>query len=120
MTTGLTWGWAVLLVAVGGALGAVARHVLSQPPLGAARGVLLANVVGCAGLGALVAVADRLPPSLVLLLGTGISAALTTWSTLAVLTWQLGRRDLPRAAAYLGLTLAVGLSTAGLAWWALS
>ncbi|WP_134772399.1 fluoride efflux transporter FluC [Ornithinimicrobium flavum] len=118
--TDLAWWWAVPLVALGGALGAMARHALSQPPLGQARGVLVANVAGCAGLGALVAVADRLAPGLVLLLGTGLSAALTTWSTLAVLTWQLGRRDVGRAAAYLGLTLVLGLSAAGLAWSALS
>lgn len=112
--------WAVLLVALGGAVGALVRHVVVQPPLGAVRGVLLANVVGCAGLGALVALADRWPPALVLLLGTGLSAALTTWSTLAVLTWQLGREDLPRAAVYLGLTLALGLGAATLVWSLLS
>ena len=40
----------------------------------------------------------------ILLLGTGLCGALTTWSTVAVQTVALGRADLGRAAAYLGLT----------------
>ncbi|GAA5166691.1 fluoride efflux transporter FluC [Ornithinimicrobium tianjinense] len=109
---GMPWAWAALVVAVGGALGAVARHLLSMPPAGPFRGVLVANVVGAGALGALVATADRVPPAVVLLLGTGLCGALTTWSTLAVQTWELGRRDVGRAAAYLALTLALGLATA--------
>lgn len=110
---GVPWAWVVLIVAVGGGLGAVARHLLSMPPVGPFRGVLVANVVGAGALGALSASADRLPPTLVLLLGTGLCGALTTWSTLAVQTWELGRRDVARAGAYLALTLALGLATAG-------
>ena len=117
---GMPWLAAVLLVAAGGAAGAVLRHLVTLPPLGSVRGVLLVNVVGSAALGGLVALADRLPPGLFLLLGTGVCGALTTWSTLAVQTWELGRRDLPRAAAYLALTLALGLTAAALTHLALS
>lgn len=111
------WGVALLLVAVGGAAGAVLRHLLSQPPLGPVRGVLLVNVVGAGALGVLVGLADRVPGWAFLLLGTGVCGAVTTWSTLAVQTWELGRRDLGRAAAYLLLTLVLGLAAAALGWW---
>lgn len=114
MNPGMPWLPAVLLVAVGGAVGAVLRHLVSVPPLGPFRGVLAVNVAGSAALGALVAWAERLPDGVLLLLGTGVCGALTTWSTLAVQTWELGRRDLPRAAAYLALTLLLGLAAAWL------
>lgn len=110
---GTPWVWALLLVALGGAVGAVLRHLVSMPPAGPFCGVLVANVVGSGVLGALVALADRLPSGVLLLLGTGVCGALTTWSTLAVQTWELGRRDLARAAAYLALTLVLGV---GVAW----
>lgn len=106
---------AVLCVAAGGAAGAVLRHLASRPPLGPLRGVLLLNVVGAAALGVLVALSGLLAPWLFLVLGTGLCGALTTWSTLAVHTWQLGRRSAGRAAAYLGLTLALGVPAALLA-----
>lgn len=112
MTGGMPWGWGILLVAAGGAAGAVLRHLLSQRPLGPARGILLVNVLGAALLGALAGAADRLATWLLLLLGTGLCGALTTWSTLAVSTAQTGRRDVGRAAAYLCLTLALGLAAA--------
>lgn len=110
--TGMPWGAALLVVAVGGALGAVLRHLLSMPPLGPFRGVLLVNVLGSAALGALVAGSDRLPTTAVLLIGTGLCGAMTTWSTLAVQTWELGRRDAVRAAAYLLVTLVLGVAAA--------
>lgn len=112
----MPWGWAVLLVALGGAVGATLRHLASLPPAGPVRGVLLVNVLGSAVMGALLARADTLPPALLLLLATGVCGAMTTWSALAVHTWQLGRRDLPRAAAYLGLNLALAVGAATLAW----
>lgn len=116
MSAGMPWGWAILLVALGGAAGAVLRHLVSQPPTGPLRGVLLVNVLGSAAMGALLARADQLSPGSLLLLTTGVCGAMTTWSTLAVHTWQLGRRDLWRATAYLGLTLALGVGAAALAW----
>lgn len=113
----MPWGWAVLVVAVGGAAGAVLRHLASMPPLGPFRGVLLVNVVGSAGLGAVVAVADLLHPALLLLLATGVCGALTTWSTLAVQVWEVGRRAPGRAAAYLLVCLALGLAAGAGGLW---
>lgn len=74
------------------------------------RGVLVANTVGSAGLGAVVALVES--PVLVLLLGTGVCGALTTWSTVAVQTAQLGPRAPELAAAYLLLNLVLGLGAA--------
>ncbi|WP_151525657.1 fluoride efflux transporter FluC [Serinicoccus kebangsaanensis] len=105
---------AVACVAVGGALGALLRHVASLPPLGPLRGTLVVNVVGALALGVLVGLGGRLPTWAFLLLGTGACGALTTWSTLAVHTWQLGRRSRRRAAAYLGLSLLLGVLAAAL------
>lgn len=109
----MAWGWAVLAVAVGGAVGAVGRHLVAAAPWGPLRGVLAANVVGSAGLGAVVALVES--PVLVLLLGTGMCGALTTWSTLAVQSAELGARAPARAAAYLLLNVALGLAAALLA-----
>lgn len=108
----LAWGWAVLAVGVGGAVGSVVRHLLASAPWGAMRGVLAANTVGSAGLGAVVALGSS--PVMVLLLGTGLCGALTTWSTLAVHTTQLGRGAPGRAAAYLALNVFSGLAAASL------
>jgi fluoride exporter len=104
------WLWAVTAVAAGGAAGAVVRHLLAVGPWGALRGILAANTAGAAALGAIVARVDD--PLLLLLLGTGVCGALTTWSTLAVQTTDLARRGAWRAAAYLGLTVALGLTAA--------
>lgn len=120
MSPGMEWTWAwslaVLVVAVGGAVGAVLRHLVALPPLGPLRGVLLVNVLGSAALGALVALEDRLSTAVFLLLATGVCGALTTWSTLAVHTWELGRHGLRPAAAYLGATLVLGLGAATLTY----
>lgn len=108
----MAWGWALSLVAValGGAAGAVVRHALAVAPWGPSAGVLAANVLGSAALGAVLALVGD--PLLLLLLGTGLCGALTTWSTLAVQTAELGRRAPGRAAAYLVLTLGLGVGTA--------
>ncbi|WP_181009929.1 fluoride efflux transporter FluC [Ornithinimicrobium sufpigmenti] len=106
----VTWGWAVLAVAVGGAVGALLRHLFTTASWGPLRGLLVVNTVGSAGLGAVVALVES--PVMVLLLGTGLCGALTTWSTLAVQTAQLGRHTPGVAAAYLLLTLILGLTAA--------
>lgn len=106
----MAWGWVLLAVAVGGAAGAVVRHLLTSAPWGTLRGLLVANTLGSAGLGAVVALVE--PPTVQLLLGTGVCGALTTWSTLAVQTVELGERAPGRAAAYLVLTVVAGLAAA--------
>lgn len=82
---------AVLLVAAGGALGALLRFLLSAavPSLATPTLVelpwatLLANVLGCLGLGALVGVLEVRPgrPWMQPLLGTGLCGGFTTMST---------------------------------------
>lgn len=116
MSLGMGSPWALLLVALGGALGAVLRHLLSLPPLGPVRGVLVVNVLGAGAVGVLVGAVEVLPVWLFLLLGVGLCGALTTWSTLAVQVWQTGRSSPGVAAALLGLTLVLGV---GAAWSAL-
>lgn len=102
-----------LVVALGGAAGAVVRHLLASGPLGGLRGVLLANTTGAALLGVLTALVKE--PWLMLLMGTGVCGALTTWSTLVVQTLGLWERSPWRATAYLLLNVLLGLGAALLA-----
>ena len=68
-----------LLVALGAAVGAPLRYLVSLR-LPGERATLLVNVVGSAVLGALV----RPSPSVAALVGIGFCGALTTFSTFAV------------------------------------
>ncbi len=94
-----------LLVAIGGAGGAVLRWWLGALLDSAAfpRGTLLANLVGSLLLGLLVGLA--VGGHSLALLGTGFCGALTTYSSFAVQAHDLGRR----AATYALLTLAGSL-----------
>lgn len=101
----------LLAVAVGGALGAVLRQLVSVGLAGRGRipwGVLVANVVGSflAGL----ALSLPLDPTAALIVLSGFCGGLTTFSTLSVETVQLvleGRRG----AAALSMTLNLALGT---------
>lgn len=84
----------VLLVAVGTAVGAALRYLLDR----AVRlrygprfpwGTLGVNTAGCLVLGVLAALPA--PPSVAALLGTGLSGALSTYSTLGYETLRLAR-----------------------------
>lgn len=92
----------VLLVMIGGGLGAVSRYGIG---LLSARlwgphfpwGTLTVNLVGCFLIGLLFAFVDRarfLTPDLRLLLVTGYLGALTTFSTFALETVNAGRLGL--------------------------
>ncbi len=98
-----TW-WSVLLVAVGGAVGALVRHGSNELcqrwtlltfgrfiPLS----TLLVNVVGCLLIGMLMALVRRgqLSEEWRLLLVTGILGALTTFSAFSFETIMLARED---------------------------
>lgn len=97
----------VLLVALGGGVGAALRYAAGHFLDGALhRGTLLANVVGSTLLGALSALA--LSGSVWALLGVGFCGGLTTFSSFAVQAHERGRRV---GTAYAVLT--VGLSLAG-------
>lgn len=102
----------MLLVAVGGAVGALARHgldvVVPDAPGGLPLATLLTNWVGCLLLGLLVGGRPD-DPVLRPLLGTGVLGGFTTWSALALQTDRL-LVDAPLTGlAYLGATTAGGL-----------
>jgi CrcB protein len=91
----------LLLVAVGGALGSAARHLLSgwtlhhtvdwRFPLG----TFLVNVMGCFAvgvLGGLVVKHDLLSPDIRLFLFAGVAGGFTTFSALGLETFYLLRR----------------------------
>lgn len=94
------WVTAVLLVAIGGAGGAVLRHLID---LGVAArvngdfpwGILAANVAGSFLLGLTL---PHAPPTVALVLGVGLCGALTTYSTVAANVWGLIEERRPRRA----------------------
>ena len=119
----------VLLVAIGGAIGAVARHGsnelcrrLLENTLGRfwPLSTLLVNVVGCFAIGVLMALhrREQLSDEWRLLLVTGGLGALTTFSAFSFDTLMLAREDtfamalLNTAANVLFCLLAVWLG-----WW---
>jgi fluoride exporter len=107
----------LLAIALGGALGALARwglaealpHTEDQLPWSTA----LANVTGCFAIGVLLVVlGERRPDSRLLrpLLGTGVLGGYTTFSTYALESRDLLAAGRPvLAAAYVSGTLLVGL-----------
>ncbi|UJH70538.1 CrcB family protein [Ornithinimicrobium sp. INDO-MA30-4] len=99
----------LMFVALGGALGAVLRHLSAIAGWGPFRGIMLVNVLGSVALGVVVALSDRIAPGLTLVLGAGLCGALTTYSTLAVQTYEVWQRDRVAALRYLGLTTILGL-----------
>ena len=111
-----------MLVAAGGAVGAVARFALGQALLaryGGALpwGTLAANLVGSFAAGAMLGWLDGRPAlePLRLLVVVGLLGGLTTFSGLAVEVLLLARGPRPLAsAAYLVLTLVAGLGLAAL------
>jgi len=112
----------VLAVLVAGAVGAVARWLISRAlaskaPLPLA--VLVVNVLGSAMGGAIYALssAGALPHGLTLVLLTGLCGGLTTFSTFSVETVQLvlsGRARL--AVASVAANLALGVAAASVVY----
>jgi len=105
-------------VAVGGAVGAVARHAVClalDSEAGVPRATLAVNVVGSFVLGALTALAPA--DSWLLLVGVGACGAFTTFSTFAVETVDaLDERRYGDAAAQAALNLVGSLGAVLLAW----
>jgi fluoride exporter len=111
------WG-SILLVAVGGAAGSVARYLTV---LGAARlvpgfpaGVMVANVLGSVLVGVLFVVLTGPRASLSPLLVVGFLGGFTTFSTFSLDAFRLWEGGAPGLAALYVLG-SVGLSLAGVA-----
>ncbi|HEX4470481.1 MAG TPA: fluoride efflux transporter CrcB [Nocardioides sp.] len=108
---------AVAVVAVGGALGALARWAVAEAlPHDSGRfpwDTLLTNVTGCFLIGVLMVLVIEVLPRRRLVrpfLGTGVLGGFTTFSTYALDTRTLLAAGRPAvAAAYLGGTLLLGL-----------
>lgn len=109
----------ILLVALGGAFGSVARYQLSglvmaqyaqwRFPLG----TFVVNVLGCLVIGVLAGLAvkeDFFSPELRVLLFTGVVGGFTTFSAFELETFYLIRRgEFLVAGSYFLLSIAVGL-----------
>lgn len=117
-----------LAVALGGALGAVARHgLLVALPFdghGWPWATFAANLAGTAVLGLLLAAAQHLPARAILLqpfLGAGFCGALTTFSALQLELIRLGRDGhAALAVAYAAASLVGGLALAAIGWQAIA
>jgi CrcB protein len=109
----------LLLVALGGALGSVARFKLSGLVLHHTidwrfpAGTFAVNVIGCLAAGVLAGLAekhDMLSPDTRLLLFTGLLGGFTTFSAFGLETMHLVKRgDLGMAAANVILSVVAGL-----------
>ena len=104
---------AVLMVALGGAVGSPLRYLLGQR-LDARwhYGTLTANTVASLVLGA--CVGWSLDGAALALVGTGFCGGMSTYSSLAVQTRDLGPT---RGAAYGGVTIVLGLAACALGFW---
>jgi len=115
-------------VALGGALGALARQGLTVEWPADGRSwpwaTFAANLIGTAILGLLLASVTHLPPRAALLrpfLAAGFCGALTTFSTLQVELIRLGQHGhAGLAVAYLAASLGGGLLLAATGWHALT
>jgi fluoride exporter len=84
----------VLLVFLGGTIGAPARYLLDRTVQRRHEsvfpwGTLTVNLIGCLVLGVLTGAAQSLPKDLVVFAGTGFCGALTTFSTFSFETTRL-------------------------------
>lgn len=110
---------ALTAVALGGALGAVARYQLSlwvhaRWPGAFPTGTLVVNIVGCLLLGVLAGTLDSrvaVSPQVRLFLGVGLLGAFTTFSTFeleTLLAFERGHATV--AVMYVVLSVVVGLA----------
>jgi CrcB protein len=114
----------VLLVFLGGAVGAPSRYLFDswvrsrtggRYPLG----ILLVNVVGCAVLGIVAALVTQgdAPHWVQALVGTGFCGGLTTFSTFSVEAVELAQQNRSAAAlSYVLLSLSLGVGAAALGY----
>jgi CrcB protein len=110
-----------LLVAMGGALGAVSRYAVDKAVINALGhpsllGIFLINITGSFALGIFISAADNhtsWPAGIRMLVAVGFLGSYTTFSTLTVATMQSAIfPDLPKAAINILGSIAVGLVAA--------
>jgi fluoride exporter len=114
----------VLLVLVGGAVGAPSRYLVDRWVQTWHRsaypwGTFAVNVMGCLVLGLVAGAVDAAegPAWLLTLVGTGFCGALTTFSTFSFETVRLVEEAVVRiAVAYLAGSVAAGLAVCALGW----
>ncbi|MCR4861344.1 MAG: fluoride efflux transporter CrcB [Ruminococcus sp.] len=107
-----------LIVAAGGAIGAVCRFLVGKLPIGSSDGfpikTFIVNILGCFLIGLIAALALKQfadSPRLVLFLKVGVCGGFTTFSSFALETGGLIEKDsYITAAAYIILSVAVGVA----------
>lgn len=107
-----------LIVAAGGAIGAVCRFLIGKLPLGSSDGfpikTFIVNILGCFLIGLVAALALKQfldSPKLVLFLKVGVCGGFTTFSSFALETGNLIEKgSYITAAAYIILSVAVGVA----------
>ena len=109
----------VLLVALGGAIGAVARYGLAlwggRLAGGAPWGTWAANALGCLLIGAAIPLVRAEPARLAVVVGgLGAFTTFSTYSAETVLLWEAGRRGLAVANAVGSVAVGVACVLAGL------
>lgn len=111
----------IISIAVGGAIGSIARYLLSSQITHAVGsgfpwGILIVNILGCFTMGViaeLAALTWNMSPEMRAFLTTGVLGGFTTFSAFALDTAVLTERgDLTGATLY--VTASVGLSVAAL------
>lgn len=116
----------ILLVAAGGAVGSVARYLVSRLVQGTALsafplGTLAVNVAGCLLIGLVCGLAEsgfgRVSPDVKLLLTVGFCGGLTTFSTFMNESFALVKAgDVILCALYIGASVALGLLAVVAGW----
>lgn len=119
----------VFLVGLGGALGSIGRYLVGSAtmrwaaPYNAAEfpwGTLLVNILGCAAIGVLAVLIERLSSlnsELRLLLITGFLGGFTTFSSFGLDTWYLMRKgEWLYATAYVSASVGFGILAVALAF----
>ncbi len=111
-------GRLMLLVGIGGAIGAILRYIISDimPSEGLPYGTITVNLIGSLLLGFIfgaIAADALISQDNLLLFGTGILGAFTTMSAFAMETVNLSENEVSTAMIYVTLTI---MGSIGLAW----
>jgi fluoride exporter len=115
----------ILLVALGGGLGSVARFLTSRIssvlfPCTFPAGTFLCNIAGCFLIGVFYALSEKgggWPSDIRLFLTVGFCGGFTTFSTFMNENFQLSKTDFPTFLLYTGGSLLVGFIMIYLGHW---